>query len=136
MMSATKIDIVEELGFTSAVRRMAALKSLGERTALTEEERDALFKTFHEDPNQVVRHEAAFLLSSLTERDWIDREVAQAALIKRINDPSILVRHEIALSLASFPGLQSEAALRKLQNDPEPDVQISATVALEQLTGK
>lgn len=118
------------------VERMRRLKVIGEGFTRDDGPRveKALVELLSDDPDPIVRHEAAFLLSDLMRRDLIGGNLARPALWSATQDGSILVRHESALSLAAFPCAATIALLLRLrEEDKYVDVRLSAELALEEL---
>ncbi len=85
-------------------------------------------KVLKNDPNELVRHEAAFSLG----------QMGYASGIKALedatkNDSSMFVRHEAAIALGVVGTQEAKATLEKALNDPEEPVRESAVVALSNL---
>ncbi len=85
-------------------------------------------KVLKNDPNELVRHEAAFSLG----------QMGYASGIKALedatkNDSSMFVRHEAAIALGVLGTQEAKATLEKTLNDPEEPVRESAVVALSNL---
>ena len=85
-------------------------------------------KVLKNDPNELVRHEAAFSLG----------QMGYASGIKALedatkNDSSMFVRHEAAIALGVLGTQEAKATLEKTLNDPDEPVRESAVVALSNL---
>jgi deoxyhypusine monooxygenase len=105
-------------------RRIYALRALakgGSSTRITD-----LIRVLTEDPEPVVRHEAAFWLGEVGTSQAVD------ALIHALqNDNSPLVRHESAEALGWIPTEQSRQALQKALADPDETVRNTARISLD-----
>lgn len=119
----------------SAARRMDIVASLlSPKSAINDSVDPEVFlvNVLKNDPDGIVRHEAAFVLGHLYERGRIQGDQALLALCEVAkNDPSIVARHEAAESLSSFPHSAATAALRELLDDPIADVAATARIAIE-----
>ncbi len=80
------------------------------------------------DPNELVRHEAAFSLGQMCLRSGIG-PLEDATK----NDPSLFVRHEAAVALGVIGAKEAKATLEKALYDPSEQVRDSAVVALSNL---
>ena len=80
------------------------------------------------DPNELVRHEAAFSLGQMCLRSGIG-PLEDATK----NDPSLFVRHEAAVALGVIGAKEAKATLEKALHDPSEQVRDSAVVALSNL---
>ena len=132
-------SLKREISSDSAVDRMRALKRIGEGFEPTHRDDvvSMLCLTVDFDPNPVVRHEAAFLISDLTKRGLIGagpdgRDRGLEALLDAAFDGSVLVRHEVALSLAAFDHPAAKDTLRRMLQDCCGDVRVSAELAIEE----
>jgi HEAT repeat protein len=98
-----------------------------------------LIEALKEDPSDVVRHEAAFVIGEwcerVSEQDRSDiRKEGMLALFRAAEtDKSILVRHEAALALAQFRNAAALALLLRLTLDSASEVRSSACYAIEQM---
>ncbi len=81
-----------------------------------------------DDPNELVRHEAAFSLGQMCYSSGIDA-LADAT----INDPSMFVRHEAAIALGVVGSGNARAVLEKALGDKDAPVVESAVVALSNI---
>ncbi len=80
------------------------------------------------DPNELVRHEAAFSLGQMCLRSGI-KPLEEATK----NDPSLFVRHEAAVALGVIGSQDARETLQKALDDPSEQVRDSAVVALSNL---
>jgi HEAT repeat protein len=80
------------------------------------------------DPNELVRHEAAFSLGQMGYRSAIPflEEATK-------NDPSMFVRHEAAIALGVVGAKDAKKTLEDALNDPSVPVVESAIVALSNI---
>ncbi len=85
-------------------------------------------KVLKNDPNELVRHEAAFSLGQMGHASGI-----KALEDATKNDSSMFVRHESAIALGVLGTQEAKATLEKTLNDPEEPVRESAVVALSNL---
>jgi len=80
------------------------------------------------DPNELVRHEAAFSLGQMCYRSGV-KPLEDAVK----NDPSFFVRHEAAIALGVIGSQDAKATLQNALSDPSEPVRESAVVALSNL---
>lgn len=80
------------------------------------------------DPNELVRHEAAFSLGQMCLRSGI-KPLEDATR----NDPSLFVRHEAAVALGVIGSQEARETLQKALLDSSEQVRDSAVVALSNL---
>ncbi|WOV92878.1 MAG: HEAT repeat domain-containing protein [Candidatus Nitrosoabyssus spongiisocia] len=80
------------------------------------------------DPNELVRHEAAFSLGQMCYHSGIIH-LKDATL----EDSSMFVRHEAAIALGVIGSQNAKQTLEKALNDPDKPVRESAIVALSNL---
>ena len=85
-------------------------------------------KVLRDDPNELVRHEAAFSLGQMCYDSGIE-PLAQAT----IEDPSMFVRHEAAIALGVVGSTRARETLEKALSDPDKPVSDSAIVALSNI---
>jgi len=85
-------------------------------------------KVLKNDPNELVRHEAAFSLGQMCYQSGIT-PLEDATK----NDSSMFVRHEAAIALGVIGSQNSKETLEKALNDPDESVRDSAVVALSNL---
>lgn len=93
-----------------------------------EDKVDHIARVLHDDPNELVRHEAAFSLGQMCYSSGI-QPLADAT----INDPSMFVRHEAAIALGVIGSEKSKEALHKALTDADSRVVDSAIVALSNI---
>ena len=87
----------------------------------------ALEQILQNDPNAIIRHDAAFALSYFKNKTAMNILARFAA-----EDKNPLVRHEIAEALSFHPlTLQTKNALEKLLNDPIKEVRDTAQMVLQ-----
>lgn len=85
-------------------------------------------KILKDDPNELVRHEAAFSLGQMCYSSGV-KPLEDATL----NDPSMFVRHEAAIALGVIGSKDAKIALEKALDDPDKPVVDSAIVALSNI---
>ena len=85
-------------------------------------------KVLKDDPNELVRHEAAFSLGQMCYSSGIE-PLADAT----INDPSMFVRHEAAIALGVVGSKEAKQTLEKALDDKDTPVVESAIVALSNI---
>lgn len=85
-------------------------------------------KVLKEDPNELVRHEAAFSLGQMGYRSAI-KPLEEATK----NDPSMFVRHEAAIALGVVGAKEARQTLEDALKDPSVPVVESAIVALSNI---
>jgi len=85
-------------------------------------------KVLKNDPNELVRHEAAFSLGQICYQSGIT-SLEDATK----NDSSMFVRHEAAIALGVIGSQNSKETLQKALHDPDESVRDSAVVALSNL---
>jgi deoxyhypusine monooxygenase len=85
-------------------------------------------KVLKNDPNELVRHEAAFSLGQMGHASGI-----KALEDATKNDSSMFVRHEAAIALGVVGTQEAKETLEKALNDPNEPVRESAVVALSNL---
>ena len=93
---------------------------------------EVLVTFLEEDPDPIVRHEAAFALGRLFGRGCIIGDLALDALcIAAKDDLSLVVRHEAAEAMAVFEYDRVSHVLEELLHDSEEDIVATARLALE-----
>lgn len=102
------------------IRAVCILAEIGDERSVP-----ILSKVVKEDPNPLVRHEAAFTLGQLGYPSGVP-----ALIDGMLNDDNILVRHEAAVALGSIGDQSVRNALMKAIKDPDEFVRQSAIVAL------
>ena len=85
-------------------------------------------KILKNDPNELVRHEAAFSLGQMCYGSGV-KPLEDAVR----NDPSFFVRHEAAIALGVIGSQVAKETLQKALNDSSEPVRESAVVALSNL---
>lgn len=85
-------------------------------------------KVLKNDPNELVRHEAAFSLGQMCLRSGIT-PLEDATR----DDPSLFVRHEAAVALGVIGSQDAKETLQKALQDSSEQVRDSAVVALSNL---
>ena len=85
-------------------------------------------KVLKNDPNELVRHEAAFSLGQMCYHSGI-KPLEDAVR----NDPSFFVRHEAAIALGVIGSQEAKETLQKALEDSSEPVRESAIVALSNL---
>ena len=85
-------------------------------------------KVLKNDPNELVRHEAAFSLGQMGYSSGI-KPLEDATK----NDPSMFVRHEAAIALGVIGSKEAIPTLEQALKDPDRPVVESAVVALSNI---
>jgi len=85
-------------------------------------------KVLKNDPNELVRHEAAFSLGQMGYSSGIKPLVDATK-----NDPSMFVRHEAAIALGVIGSKEAIPTLKEALKDPDKPVVESAVVALSNI---
>ncbi len=85
-------------------------------------------KVLKNDPNELVRHEAAFSLGQMGYNSGI-----QPLENATKNDVSMFVRHEAAIALGVVGSQEAKETLEEALDDPDGSVRESAVVALSNL---
>ncbi len=85
-------------------------------------------KVLKNDPNELVRHEAAFSLGQMGYNSGI-----QPLENATKNDVSMFVRHEAAIALGVVGSQDAKETLEQALDDPDGSVRESAVVALSNL---
>lgn len=88
----------------------------------------SIARVLHDDPNELVRHEAAFSLGQMGYSSCTG-PLSEATL----KDPSMFVRHEAAIALGVIGTDESRATLESALQDSETPVVESAVVALSNI---
>jgi FOG: HEAT repeat len=89
---------------------------------------DDIIQVLLNDPNALVRHEAAYSLGQLGYAKAVD-----ALIHAMLNDPNPFVRHESAIALGVIGSERAREALTKALNDESVEVRESALIALANL---
>jgi HEAT repeat protein len=104
--------------------RMLALHRLGKEERKTPMRVELLREVLADDPDPVIRHDAAFVLGAM-----MAEEAEDALIDAALHDPSFLVRHESFESLAFFsPTPAVMAAVEAGLTDEHPDVRETAVM--------
>ncbi len=85
-------------------------------------------KVLKNDPNELVRHEAAFSLGQMGYSSGV-KPLEDATK----NDPSMFVRHEAAIALGVIGSREAIPTLEEALKDPDKPVVESAVVALSNI---
>jgi len=85
-------------------------------------------KVLKNDPNELVRHEAAFSLGQMGYNSGV-----QPLENATKNDVSMFVRHEAAIALGVVGSQEAKETLEQALDDPDGSVRESAVVALSNL---
>ena len=93
-----------------------------------EDKVEHIARVLKNDPNELVRHEAAFSLGQMCYSSCVGH-LEDATL----NDSSLFVRHEAAIALGVVGNSDAKTALVKALDDPEEPVVESAIVALSNI---
>jgi HEAT repeat protein len=105
--------------------RMMALHHLGKDERRTVARVDLLRRLLRDDPNPVIRHDAAFVLGAMSAS-----EAAEALADSALRDESFLVRHESLESLAFFSPIPFILdAVERAERDEHADVRETAAMA-------
>jgi len=102
------------------IRAVCILTEIGDERSVP-----ILSKVIKDDPNPLVRHEAAFTLGQLGYSSGVP-----ALIGGMLNDDNILVRHEAAVALGSIGDQSARESLMQATKDPDEFVRQSAIVAL------
>jgi len=95
---------------------------------------DTIIKVLENDPNQIVRHEAAYCIGEFTE-DGFSNSVE--ALIQSIEtDESEIVIHEAMLALGNSGDEQGLSTLARFLDSRNSNLRITAEISLERLVMK
>ena len=113
-----RMDVVEELGHANGHLRKHFVENV-------------LVRVLKEDPNPIVRHEAAFSLGSLHGRGRQLRAASIDALCEAAHhESSIVVRHEAAEALGWIPDPKVHNTLELIARDSSADVVETARISL------
>lgn len=93
-----------------------------------EDKIEHIAKVLEDDPNELVRHEAAFSLGQMGYSACVPH-LERATL----GDPSMFVRHEAAIALGVVGNKGAREALTRALSDPDAPVVESAVVALSNI---
>ena len=115
--------LLEHNDFVIRTRAVCILVDLG-----GEEMVPHVAKVLKNDPNELVRHEAAFSLGQMCYRSGI-KPLEDAVR----SDPSFFVRHEAAIALGVIGSQEAKETLQRALEDSSEPVRESAVVALSNL---
>lgn len=93
-----------------------------------EDKIEYIARVLKNDPNELVRHEAAFSIGQMGYASGVPH-LEDATL----HDPSMFVRHEAAIALGVIGNTSAKTALEKALDDPDQPVVESAIVALSNI---
>lgn len=93
-----------------------------------EDKIEHIARVLRDDPNELVRHEAAFSLGQMGYSACVPH-LERATL----GDPSMFVRHEAAIALGVVGNKGAREALTRALSDPDVPVVESAVVALSNI---
>ena len=117
------VNLIAHDDFVIRTRATCILVDLG-----GEDKVEYVARVLKNDPNELVRHEAAFSLGQMGYSSGI-QHLEDATK----NDPSMFVRHEAAIALGVIGSKEAIPTLTKALNDPEQPVVESAVVALSNI---
>lgn len=117
------VDLLEHPDYVIRTRATCILVDFG-----GEDKVPYIAKVLKNDPNELVRHEAAFSLGQMCYSSSIP-PLTDATL----NDSSMFVRHEAAIALGVVGSKDAIVTLEKALVDPDKPVVDSAVVALSNI---
>ncbi len=117
------VNLLEHEDYVVRTRATCVLVDLG-----GEDKVQHIARVLKNDPNELVRHEAAFSLGQMCYSSGI-KPLSDAT----INDPSMFVRHEAAIALGVMGSKDSRKILENALTDKEQPVVESAIVALSNI---
>jgi len=117
------VHLLEHKDFVIRCRSVCILVDMGGEDVVP-----YIAKILKDDPNELVRHEAAFSLGQMCLRSGI-KPLEDATC----NDPSLFVRHEAAVALGVIGSQEAKWTLEKALQDSSEQVRDSAVVALSNL---
>ena len=117
------VDLLEHDDYVIRCRTTCILVDIG-----GEDKVQYIASVLKNDPNELVRHEAAFSLGQMCYSNGIE-PLEDATK----NDPSMFVRHEAAIALGVMGSKKARETLEKALEDPDEPVRDSAVVALSNL---
>ncbi len=117
----------------SAAQRMDQIESLQKATIDNPIDIERfLIDILINDPDPIVRHEAAFVLGKLAENEKIKGiEAALTICQSAIYDQSVVVRHECVEALYAFQGEQVNKTIQLLLDDPQEEIRFTAIITAE-----
>ena len=117
------VKLIEHDDYVVRTRATCILVDLG-----GEDKVKYVAKVLKNDPNELVRHEAAFSLGQMGYRSGV-KPLEDATK----NDPSMFVRHEAAIALGVIGSKEAIPTLEEALKDPDKPVVESAVVALSNI---
>ena len=117
------VKLIEHDDYVVRTRATCILVDLG-----GEDKVKHVAKVLKNDPNELVRHEAAFSLGQMGYRSGV-KPLEDATK----NDPSMFVRHEAAIALGVIGSKEAIPTLEEALKDPDKPVVESAVVALSNI---
>ena len=117
------IHLLDHKDFVIRCRAVCILVNMGGEDVVPH-----VAKILKNDPNELVRHEAAFSLGQMCLRSGI-KPLEDATC----SDPSLFVRHEAAVALGVIGSQEAKDTLQKALHDSSEQVRDSAVVALSNL---
>jgi len=117
------VQLLDHKDFVIRCRAVCILVDMGGEDVVPQ-----VAKVLKNDPNELVRHEAAFSLGQMCLRSGI-LPLEDATR----NDPSLFVRHEAAVALGVIGSQDAKETLQKALQDSSEQVRDSAVVALSNL---
>jgi deoxyhypusine monooxygenase len=117
------VHLLDHKDFVIRCRAVCILVDMGGEDVVPQ-----VAKVLKNDPNELVRHEAAFSLGQMCLSSGI-KPLEDATR----NDPSLFVRHEAAVALGVIGSQDAKETLQKALQDSSEQVRDSAVVALSNL---
>jgi HEAT repeat protein len=117
------VNLIEHDDYVIRTRATCILVDLG-----GEDKVKYVAKVLKNDPNELVRHEAAFSLGQMGYSSGV-KPLEDATK----NDPSMFVRHEAAIALGVIGSKEAIPTLKDALKDPDKPVVESAVVALSNI---
>lgn len=117
------VKLIEHDDYVVRTRATCILVDLG-----GEDKVKHVAKVLKNDPNELVRHEAAFSLGQMGYSSGV-KPLEDATK----NDPSMFVRHEAAIALGVIGSKEAIPTLEEALKDPDKPVVESAVVALSNI---
>ncbi|MEM4237503.1 MAG: HEAT repeat domain-containing protein [Candidatus Nitrosocaldaceae archaeon] len=115
--------LVRHEDYVVRTRAVCILADIGDEDVIND-----ISNVFLNDPNDLVRHEAAFSLGQMGFKKGLE------ALSKAVeNDKSMFVRHEAAIAIGVIGAEEGRKVLEKALNDPDKEVRESAIIALSNI---
>ena len=117
------VNLLDYTDFVIRCRAVCILVDMGGEDVVSH-----IAKVLKNDPNELVRHEAAFSLGQMCLRSGI-KPLEDATR----HDPSLFVRHEAAVALGVIGSQEAKETLQTALQDSSEQVRDSAVVALSNL---